>query len=98
MSQDKLTTEILALERRLAMLVKDHQSLQKDHARVVDENTQLKTQLKDREAQVSDFRDQISIHKIAGNIETNEESGEELKLKINEYIKEIDKCIVHLSS
>lgn len=98
MSQDKLTTEIFALERKLNMLVSDHQSLQKEHAKVVEENEQLKTRLKDREQQVSSFREQININQIAGNLESEEESSEELKLKIDEYIKEIDKCIVHLSS
>ena len=98
MSQDKLITEVQTLERKLAMLVSEHQSLKKEHAKVLQENKQLKDQLHDRDEQVSSFRNQIKINKIADNIDSNEESTEELKLKIDEYIKEIDKCIVHLSS
>lgn len=98
MSQDKLTTEIFALERKLSLLVRDHQTLLKEHERVVIENEELKGKLKERDEQLSSFRNQIKINKIAGNIDSNEESSEELKLKIDEYIKEIDKCIVHLSS
>ncbi|MEL6534384.1 MAG: hypothetical protein AAFQ98_03175 [Bacteroidota bacterium] len=98
MSQDKLTTEVHALERKLALLVNDHQALKKEHAKALEENEQLKNRLQDREEQVSSFRNQIKINKIAGNIESDEESNEELKQKIDEYIKEIDKCILHLSS
>jgi FtsZ-binding cell division protein ZapB len=54
------------------------------------ENVKLKEQL-------DDVTRQKQIMEIAGYVETAKDPGK-LKLKINEYIREIDKCIAYFSS
>ena len=43
------------------------------------------------------FKNQDKIAKIVSSISAGDKSTTELKLKINEYIKEIEKCIAYLS-
>lgn len=99
MNQDKLTTELQSLERKILLLVKEHKSLKEENQFLKNENRQVKGVLHEKEEQINSFKNQIKITKIVDNIavDKDQESAAELKLKINEYIKEIDKCIAHLS-
>jgi hypothetical protein len=47
--------------------------------------------------QVANFQNQDKITKIVTNTTVEKEESTELKHKLNEYIREIDKCIAHLS-
>ena len=61
------------------------------------ENQELKSNLRGRDEQLLNFRNQIKITKIVDNINPEDGSVSELKKKVDEYIREIDKCIAHLS-
>ena len=61
------------------------------------ENQELKSNLRGRDEQLVNFRNQIKITKIVDNINPEDGSVSELKKKVDEYIREIDKCIAHLS-
>lgn len=99
MTQDKLSTELQSLERKILLLVKEHKSLKEESQFLKNENRQLKSVLHEKEEQINSFKNQIKITKIVNSIavDKDQESAAELKLKINDYIKEIDKCIAHLS-
>ena len=47
--------------------------------------------------ELSNFKNQDKIAKIVSSISPDDKSSSELKLKLNEYIKEIDKCRAYLS-
>lgn len=79
------------------------QQLLKQHARLKKENEQLRKELdaqKNREAEVQqtiqDLHQQIAILKLASG-DMNEKDKKEFERKINQYVKEIDKCIAYLS-
>ncbi|MDQ3394389.1 MAG: hypothetical protein M3512_09805 [Bacteroidota bacterium] len=99
MNQDKLSTELQSLERKIHLLVKEHKSLKEENQFLKNENRQIKSVLHEKEEQINSFKNQIKITKIVDSIavDKDQEGSAELKLKINEYIKEIDKCIAHLS-
>ena len=99
MNQDKLSSELQALERRIHLLLKEHKSIKEENAFLKRENQEIKQVLHEKEDQINSFQNQIKISKIVDSIavENDQESAAELKIKINEYIKEIDKCIAHLS-
>ena len=79
------------------MLLNDHKSL-KDEIRTIKlENHELRTDLRKRDEQLSNFKNQIKITKIVDYINPEDESISELKRKVDEYIREIDKCIAHVS-
>jgi len=97
MDQEALKTNLNGLERKIMMLLNDQKSL-KDEIRTIKlENHELRTDLRKRDEQLSNFKNQIKITKIVDYINPEDESISELKRKVDEYIREIDKCIAHVS-
>ncbi|HNP18075.1 MAG TPA: hypothetical protein PKL31_06555 [Fulvivirga sp.] len=97
MSQDLLKSNLLTLERKLTLLLDKHKSIKEEVGLLKEENNELKQVLKQKAEQLSSFQNQIKISKIVGEIDSDGKDATELKRKIDDYIKEIDKCIVHLS-
>ncbi len=97
MDQEALKTNLNGLERKIMILLNDQKSL-KDEIRTIKlENHELRTDLRKRDEQLSNFKNQIKITKIVDYINPEDESISELKRKVDEYIREIDKCIAHVS-
>jgi len=97
MDQESLKTNLNGLERKIMMLLNDQKSL-KDEIRTIKlENHELRTDLRKRDEQLTNFKNQIKITKIVDYINPEDESISELKRKVDEYIREIDKCIAHVS-
>ena len=97
MDQEALKANLNGLERKIMMLLNDHKTL-KDEIRTIKlENHELRTDLRKRDEQLSNFKNQIKITKIVDYINPEDESISELKRKVDEYIREIDKCIAHVS-
>jgi chorismate mutase len=97
MDQELLKSNLNGLERKLLVLLNDHKTLKEEVAGLKVENQDLKNNLRSREEQLLNFRNQIKITKIVDNINPEDGSVSELKKKVDEYIREIDKCIAHLS-
>jgi uncharacterized coiled-coil DUF342 family protein len=97
MDQNKLHTELSALERKVQLLLNEHQHMKQELNVLKAENSELKSILKQKEDRISDFQNQDKISKIVGSIGKEETETSELRGKIDEYIKEIDKCIAHLT-
>lgn len=99
MHQDKTKSELLSLERKLKLILADYAATKKELQNLRAENEELKSVLKSKDEQINHFQNQIKISKIVSSIadENQSEDAAELKAKINDYIKEIDKCIAHLS-
>lgn len=97
MSSDILSSHLSTLERKLNLLLAEHKSLKEEYNSLLDENESLRTTIKLNDNQISDFQNRIKISKIAGHVAVENREATELKNKIDEYIKEIDRCIVHLS-
>jgi hypothetical protein len=97
MDQELLKTNLTGLERKILVLINEHKSLKGELKALRTENQELKAALKTREEQVSSFHNQLKITKIVDNLHPENGSVSELKKKVDDYIREIDKCIAHLS-
>ena len=97
MDQEVLKTNLNGLERKILVLLNEHKTVKNEVTGLKTENLELKKTLKQREDQLSNFKNQIKITKIVDHINPEDGSVSELKRKVDEYIKEIDKCIAHLS-
>ncbi|NHE55511.1 hypothetical protein [Cyclobacterium plantarum] len=80
------------------------EQVEQKFSRLEEENTALKNQLleyqkklSDQEEALEDFKNQIKISKIVRNIPVENKASAELKGRIDDYIKEIDKIITYLS-
>ena len=98
MEKDQLIKELTLLERKIKLFMNEHQSVQEEIRILKVENDNLKSTLKRKERQISDFQNQNKISTIVDNVAAGGEEAAELKQYINEYIKEIDKCIAQLSA
>lgn len=76
------------LDRKSSILIDQNRALR---ARI----TELESQLSSRESELKELGDQYQIVKFARNMDgvADNEKSEELKKKINEYIREIDQCL-----
>ena len=97
MDQEILKSNLSGLERKLLVLINEHKTLKEEVKRLKSENQELKSFVKVRDEQISGFHNQLKITKIVDNLHPEDGSVLELKKKVDEYIREIDKCIAHLS-
>jgi chromosome segregation ATPase len=79
------------------------QQLVKQHHRVKKENEQLRKEIRvekekhsKTDLKIEDLQQQLSVLKFGAN-EMNDKDKKDFERKINQYIKEIDKCIAYLS-
>ena len=97
MEQEVLKTSLGGLERKLVVLLNEHKNLKDEVTTLKSENSELKGYLQQRDEQLDGFRNQIKITKIVDNIHPEDGSVSELRRTVDDYIREIDKCIAHLS-
>ena len=97
MDQEVLKANLSGLERKLLVLVGEHKNLKEEIKTLREENQELKEAIRNRDEQITGFHNQLKITKIVDNLHPEDGSVSELKKKVDEYIREIDKCIAHLS-
>ncbi len=97
MDQDVLKVNLNGLERKLVVLLNEHKGLKQEVTGLKSENSELRQHLRQREEQLGSFKNQIKITKIVDNIHPEDGSVSELRKTVDDYIREIDKCIAHLS-
>jgi len=97
MNREKLNLSLSNLERKVKFLLNNHKDLKQELTIAKSENQELKEIITKKDDQIIDFQNKYKISKIVRNIRDGEDDASELKNQINEYIREIDKCIMHLS-
>ena len=97
MDQELLKSNLSGLERKILVLVNEHKNLKEEVKSMKTENHELRAAIRARDEQITGFHNQLKITKIVDNLNPEDGSVLELKKKVDEYIREIDKCIVHLS-
>ena len=85
------------LEAKLFGLVYKYQDARKELDMLRSENRHLKDRLGNTNDALKSFKNQEKITKIVDSVSEGGLRSGDLKQKINEYIKEIDRCIAHLS-
>jgi chromosome segregation ATPase len=98
MDQEVLKTNLSGLERKILVLVNEHKSLKEELKTLKADNLELKAAIKARDEQLTGFHNQLKITKLVDSLNPEDGSSLELKKKVDEYIREIDKCIAHLNS
>ena len=97
MDQEQLKSGLNGLERKVQMLVTEHKNLKEEIKSLKKENQDLKASIRVREEQIEGFHNQMKLTKLVDSLHPEDGSVSELKKKVDEYIREIDKCIAHLS-
>ena len=97
MEQDLLKTNLNGLERKLVVLLSEYKNLKEQVKSLKNENQTLRESVRVRDEQLDNFTNQIKISKIVDRLNPEDGQPSELKKKVDEYIREIDQCIAHLS-
>ena len=86
------------IERKVSKLIKLYQSAQKEKEDILTENNKLKSDLSDKDESIKNLEEKIKLLRITKSVSTqDDERNKESRQKINEYVREIDKCIALLN-
>ncbi|WP_242916271.1 hypothetical protein [Pontibacter liquoris] len=96
MPKEKQLQQLQHIEDKLRRLINRYADVQQRLAKAQEEIQALEEQVAEKEQQIKNFQNQENIVKIVDTIAGNTANSTELKLKLNEYIREIDKCIAYL--
>lgn len=97
MPNEQLYREIQNLERKIQLILSDNQKLKDDLSQTKSENLELKTKMESQMSNLNSFQNQMKMSKLVNNMVVGGGDSDELKAKLDGYIKEIDKCIAHLA-
>jgi hypothetical protein len=87
-----VATLVSGIEYKLGKLIQQHQIQRADNKRHIKEIDDLKQLISEQKNTIRELEEKIRLLRIAKTLETKE-GNVEAKLKINELVREIDKCI-----
>ena len=82
---------------KLEKLVKNYKDLQAENSKLQKDNDALKVRLQEKEDSIVSLQDKVQLMNISKSIDTDKDGIKATRLKINEYVREIDKCIALLN-
>lgn len=85
------------LEQKVDLLMQRFQALKVENTKLKNENLTLTGQLADALLQQTEIHNRYDNLKLAKTIEFTQVDAHEAKLKINQMVREIDKCIALLN-
>ncbi|MDG1329620.1 MAG: hypothetical protein P8P27_05210 [Flavobacteriaceae bacterium] len=86
-----------SLENRVGKLLQEHENLKNKKSKLEEEITVLITQQDQYSKEIENWREECTTLKLANSMLGSNKYKRETKLKINELVREIDKCITQLS-
>ena len=97
MADNSLRSELNKLERKLVLLISEHKKVKSNVEVLKRENLELKEIIKEKEVAMTGFQEKENINNIVNSMVDGDEDATDLVEVINDYIKEVDKCIAQLS-
>lgn len=88
-----MKTIINNIELKVGKLIEKSNQLTAEKNSLRQNNDALNAQLQEKEKQIVALQDKVKLMNISKSVDTSEEDVKATRLKINEYVREIDKCI-----
>ncbi len=92
---DHLTAHLELIEKQVVSLIKKREEDKVYASQLKQKNESLSDQLRDKEREIEALIEKNKILRIAGGQDQGD--TKEIKLKINEIVREVDKCIAQLN-
>ena len=89
--------ELALLNKKLEELFERYDDLRTKNRELKNENDTLKRYIEEREIKIRDLEKRYERIKISGALMGEGEGGAEAKKKINELVREIDRCVALLN-
>ena len=85
------------IEAKLAKLIEKYQYIKQEKLILKQENEGFVASLKLKEIEILNLQEKVKLMNISKSVDVSKQDVKETKLKINEYVREIDKCIALLN-
>ena len=97
---DKRDTSLIveSLQSKVEKLIIQHNKAKEDIKQLKEENTSLQGKLTYAKVQSKELSQKNKVLKLAKSLSGKQGKSTDIKLKINELIREIDKCISQVNS
>ena len=92
-----MKTIINNIEVKVRKLIAKYDELNTEKLDLQKNNNTLNVLLQEKESQIVALQDKVKLMNISKSIDTDKEGVKETRLKINEYVREIDRCIALLN-
>ena len=89
---------ISSLEIKINKLLSSFNNLKLVNDDLKNEKFRLSLELEDKYKEINALNDKIKIMSISKSVDVSNNDVKENRLKINEYIREVDKCIALLNN
>ena len=96
MASPQQLAQLDRMERQVTTLVAAYQQVREELADAHTTIQQLQAEVRDRDRQLREHQNQENIVKLVHTIAGEPTHANELKLRLNEYIRELDKCLAYL--
>ena len=90
-----LSSHIVSLKKKAKQLIENYQAIKKENKKLLVENEGLTKSLDEKSQQIKELTNKVNVLKISGSV--GNESTKDVKLKINELVREIDSCIAQIN-
>ena len=81
------------LKLKVEKLVNLHERLIAEKQQLLLSEEQLKDELKGKEEEIKELKEKNRLVKLAQAVSESDQNTRDIKIKINEYVREIDRCI-----
>ena len=85
------------IEVKLGKLIAKYKQVRDEKLILQQENEDFVAVLKLKEKDILNLQEKIKLMNISKSVDTSKQEVKETRLKINEYVREIDKCIALLN-
>ncbi len=85
------------LEVKINHLISSHKNVVSERKKLTDKNNELSELVSQQQSEIAQLTEKVKMVKLAKSIEGSGEDTSKLKLKINEVLREVDKCIAMLN-
>ncbi|MBT6651071.1 MAG: hypothetical protein HOB54_06845, partial [Flavobacteriales bacterium] len=81
------------IEVKVGKLIAKYDQLNAEKLDLQRNNNTLNVRLQEKECQIVALQDKVKLMNISKSVDASKEEVKSTRLKINEYVREIDKCI-----
>lgn len=98
MEKKDISLLVDSLQSKVEKLIIQHKRSNEDILQLKEENSYLQSKLTESKEQMKELSEQNKLLRLAKSLSGKENKSTEIKLKINELVREIDKCIAKVNS
>jgi uncharacterized protein YjaZ len=85
------------IELKVGKLIEKYDQINAEKLDLQRNNNTLNVRLQEKECQIVALQDKVKLMNISKSVDASKEEVKSTRLKINEYVREIDKCIALLN-